>query len=311
MVMQNYQQLIEKISRASGLPVDEVDRKVEAKCAKLSGLISKEGSAQIVASELGISFEKEKMKISELISGMKRINLTGKVINEPLIREFSKNGREGKVLSMTIADDTGNIRAVLWDTNHIALFENKSLNKEDVIEISNASIKNDELHLSGFSDIKKSSETFESVLKEKVVHEKSIIDLKPGMNVKIRAFLVQLFEPRFFEVCPQCGKKAVNSECATHGSVIPQKRALVGIVLDDGTETIRGVLFQEQISKLGISDEELNNPVLFAKKKSELLGNEAFFSCNVRNNNLFNTTELFIQEVEPLELDSLIQSLRV
>jgi len=311
MVLQNYQQLIEKMSRASGLTIDEIDRKVEAKCAKLSGLISKEGSAQIVASELGISFEKEKMKVSELVSGMKRVNLIGKIISEPLIREFSKNGREGKVLSLNIADDTGNIRTVLWDSNHIALFEKKELNNDDVVEISNASIRNDELHLGNFSDIKKSKEIFSSIVKEKSVHERKIIDLKPGMNVKLRAFIVQMFEPKFFEVCPNCGKKAVNSECATHGAIVPEKRALIGIVLDDGSETIRGVLFQEQISQLGINSEELNDFNLFTKKKLELLGHETYFICNVRNNNLFNSTELFIQEVMSLELDNLIQNLRV
>ena len=203
MVLQNYQQLIEKISKASGLTIDEIDRTVEAKCAKLSGLISKEGSAQIVASELGISFEKEKMKVSELVAGMKRVNLIGKVISDPQIREFSKNNREGKVLSMNVADDTGNIRTVLWDSNHIALFEKNELNKEDFIEISNASIRNDELHLGSFSDIKKSKEEFSSIVMEKSVHERKIIDLKPGMSVKLRAFIVQMFEPKFFEVCPQ------------------------------------------------------------------------------------------------------------
>src|SRR3990167_3575900 len=106
-MLPNYQQLIEKIARASGLSVEEIDRKVEAKCAKLSGLISKEGSAQIVASELGISFDKEKMKVSELLTGMKKVNLIGKVISEPIIRSFSKNGRDGKVLSMSVADDSG------------------------------------------------------------------------------------------------------------------------------------------------------------------------------------------------------------
>ncbi|MEM3112923.1 MAG: OB-fold nucleic acid binding domain-containing protein [Candidatus Pacearchaeota archaeon] len=309
-MLQNYQQLIEKISRASGLSVEEVDRKVEAKCAKLSGLISKEGSAQIVASELGISFEKEKMKISELVSGMKRVNIIGKVISDPLIREFNKNGRGGKVLSMDIADDTGNIRVVLWDTNHISLFEKNELNKDDVIEISNSSVRNDELHLGSFSDIKKSKEIFSSIIMEKSVPERKISELKAGMRAKLRAFVVQIFEPRFFEVCPECGKKSMSSECATHGTIIPEKRALIGIVLDDGSETIRGVLFQEQISQIGISIEELSDAALFMRKKMDLLGNEFYFICNTRNNNLFNTMELIIQEVKPLDLDVLIHDLR-
>ena len=75
MIPGSYGQILEMISRNSGLSVEDIERKIEAKRAKLSGLISKEGAAQIVASELGINFEKEKMKISELLSGMKKINI--------------------------------------------------------------------------------------------------------------------------------------------------------------------------------------------------------------------------------------------
>ena len=51
---ENYQQLIEFISENSGVSTEDIERKIEAKQAKLSGLISKEGAAHIVANELGI-----------------------------------------------------------------------------------------------------------------------------------------------------------------------------------------------------------------------------------------------------------------
>ncbi|MFA5020314.1 MAG: hypothetical protein WC533_04405 [Candidatus Pacearchaeota archaeon] len=309
-MLPNYEQLVDKIARASGLTTEEVIRKVEAKCAKLSGLISKEGSAQIVASELGISFEKEKVKISELYSGMKKANLIGKIIQLNSPKDFvSKSGNTGKVLSMTIADDTGNIRTVLWDTNHIALFETNRLSLGDVVEISNASVRNDELHLGGFSDIKISRELVENVQTERKIPKKNISELKPGESVKIRGFIVQIFEPRFFEVCPECKKKVVDGNCHEHGSVIPEKRALVGIVLDDGSGSIRGVVFGEQIKEIGFSDEEINSPDIFMNKKLELIGKEAYFCANVRNNNLFNTTELMINKVEEIDLDKLIEVL--
>ena len=47
--MENYNKLVERISKVSNLSAEEIERKVEAKKAKLSGLISKEGAAQIVA----------------------------------------------------------------------------------------------------------------------------------------------------------------------------------------------------------------------------------------------------------------------
>ena len=311
MVSLNYEGLIEKIAIASGLSKEEIDRKVEAKCAKLSGLISKEGSAQIVASELGISFDKEKLKISEIVPGMKKVNLVGKIIEEPRINNFkTKNNIEGKVASMVLADETNNIRLVLWDTKHIALFEEGRIKNGDVIEVSNVTIRNDEIHLGSFGDIKITSEVLGNVVKEKKISEKKIVDLKSGTNAKIRAFIVQMFEPKFFEICSECGKKAINNECLIHGKISPEKRALISLVLDDGSENMKAVIFQEGISKLGISKEELNNTELFVKKKQELLGKESFFSANIRNNAMFNTTEMIINDVETIELDNLIEGLR-
>ena len=71
----NYKKLLERISTSADVPVEELERKVEGKRAKLSGLISKEGAAQIIAAELGISFDNERMKISELVQGMKKANV--------------------------------------------------------------------------------------------------------------------------------------------------------------------------------------------------------------------------------------------
>ena len=91
--MQNYDLLVERIAKAAGLEKDDVERRVEAKKAKLSGLISKEGAAQIIAAELGINFEDQDLKISELMAGMRKVNVVGKVINLFPVREFEKNGR--------------------------------------------------------------------------------------------------------------------------------------------------------------------------------------------------------------------------
>ena len=133
-LMDNYLQLIERVSNASGLSIQDLERKVEAKRAKLSGLVSKEGAAQIVAAELGINFDKERMKISELVQGMKRANIVAKLLEISPVRQFNKNGREGKVVNLLAADESSNVKVVLWDTNHIALIENGKLKDGDVVE---------------------------------------------------------------------------------------------------------------------------------------------------------------------------------
>lgn len=307
--MDNYVQLLERISQAASISVDDIERKVEAKRAKLSGLVSKEGAAQIVAAELGINFEKEKMKISQVVEGMKRANVVGKVVQIFPVRSYNKNGREGKVANLLIADESSNTRLVLWDTNHISLVEGGKINVGDVIEVSNAGVRNGELHLSSFGDLKLSKEKMESVVTAKVFAAKNFKDAKAGQGVKTRAVIVQVFEPRYFEVCPDCGKRAVDGQCAAHGNVTGVKRALLNVVLDDGTESIRSVMFGEQINKLGLTDEEIFSLEKFEGKRMSLLGEEKIFSGSIRNNTLYNTLEFSISDVHEINCDELIKEL--
>lgn len=311
-MIQDYSQLAERISRASGKEVEEIDRLVEAKRAKLSGLISREGAAQIVASELGISFDKAKVKVNEIMPGMRKINLIGKIIQMFPVREFKTEKREGRLASFILADETGNVRVLLWDTNHIDFIEKGEIKEGDVVELNNCSLRNTELHLGGFSDFKKSREVIEEVKTERDFSLQKISEFSIGGNFKCRAVVVQVFEPRFFNVCPECGKKVINSmdshECEKHGKVIPKKRALLSLVLDDGSASIRTVLFSEQIEMLGLKEEELEGDT-FLQKRDDLLGKEAFFSGNVRQNKLFNNPEFFISDVQEIEVEKLIDML--
>jgi len=311
-MIDNYGRVLDKISQISHIEKEEIERRVEAKRAKLSGLISKEGAAQVIAAELGISFDNERLKIEELLPGMRKVNTVGKIIRLSPVRTFTtKKGDEGKVANLFLADDTSNVKVVLWDTNHIALIENGDFKDGSVVEISNGGMRDNELHLGSFSEIKLSNETFENVKTEKIVKEKNISDFKISDNTKVRAFIVQMFEPRFFHVCPECKKKVTQEGesfvCKEHGNVLPEKRAILNLVIDDGTETIRGVLFHEAISDLGIGD--LENTEKMIEVRQELLGKEMLFTGNVRMNSYFNNQEFIIDSVQDLNLDELIEKL--
>jgi len=310
----NYERIVRKISSSSGLEVDDIERRVEAKRAKLAGLISREGAAQIIAAELGISFDNEKLKIDELLPGMRKVNVTGKVINLFPVRSFTtKSGDESKVCNLLLADETSNIKVVLWDTNHIDLVENGQIKEGSVVEIVNASMRETEIHLGSFSEFKPSQEMISNVKTEKIVQEKNIIDFKNGMNVSVRAFIVQSFEPRFFYVCPECRKKAVSGSegfvCAEHGKVAAEKRALINFVIDDGTETMRTVAFHEQLKNFGIT--EFENPEMLIQQRENLLGKEMIFSGNVRTNKFFNNNEFIIEDANEINVDGLIANLEM
>ena len=311
----NYETVLEKIARASGLNKEEVREKVKAKRAKLSELISYEGAAQIVAAELGINFENEKLKINELLPGMRKVNVVGKIIDVFPVRTFkSKKGEESKVVNFVLADDTSNIKIVLWDTNHISLIEGGRVKKGSAIELNNASMRGNELHLGSFSELKISSELFDDskIVTEKVVSEKKISEFAVSENVRTRAFILQTFEPKSFNVCPECSKKATadgeNFVCVAHGKIVPEKRYLVTIVLDDGTGTIRAVLFHENLSKIGLT--ELNNIERLISQREDLLGKEMIFSGNVRMSKFFNEPEFIVDGVSEVNLENLIEGLK-
>jgi len=137
--------------------------------------------------------------------------------------------------------------------------------------------------------------------------EKKLSEVRPGETVQTRAVIVQAFEPRFFEVNPETGRKFTEAD--KNNGLQPKKRALLSIVLDDGTETMRSVLFGEQINALGLTDEQIFSPEEFAKIKPSLLGEEKTFSGLVRANELYNTTEITIKDIQDVDPQVLIKEL--
>jgi len=292
--MDNYSTLVDKISRYSGLPSSEIEGKVEAKKSKLSGLISREGAAQIVAAELGISFENEVVKVKELSNGLRRANVIGKITRLYPVKEFSKNGRSGKFASFMLGDETSNVRVVLWDSNHVALVENGTLMQGSVIEIRGASVKNDEMHLSAFSDIKISDTKLDSVRESAPLAFGTFVDAVEGNMIKARAFVVQTFEPRFFDSKKNVGEKGV----------------LLNVVLDDGTATMRSVLFGENIKKiLDVDDAGLFSLEVLNAKRAELIGEEKVFTGNFRMNSFSNSLEFSVRGIEDFVVENLVKEL--
>ena len=304
----NYIQLISRIAESSGSNIEEIERRVEAKRAKLSGLVSKEGAAQIVAAELGVNFDQEKLKLSQILQDMRKVNVVGKIVKIFPIREYNKNGREGKVCNLLLADEGSNARTVVWDTNLIGLIESGKLKEGDVVEIANASVRRGEIHLGTFSDIKKSKEKMDKVVEEQVLTFKRLSEVKPGDKFKTRSFIVQIFEPRYFEVNAQTGRK-VSEEERKEGDIEIKKRALINVVLDDGSESIRAVIFGEQLNNLGLNEEEIFSLDKFNLKKEEVLGEELVFLGSLRSNQLYNTLEFSVEKVESFNPDELIREL--
>jgi len=317
MIKASYEQIVDRISKSSGLEKEEVVRRIGAKKAKFSDLISDEGAAQIVAAELGVTFEKQTLKILDLMIGMKKISVTGKIIDEPMIRQFKRQQQDAEVVSFSIADETSNVRVVLWDTNHISMIKNGTIKTGSVIEIKNADIRgtaNKEIHLNSFSELIPSSVEINAVVtKKESPIVKKIKDVKTNEKVNVRANILQMFNISFFYVCPECNMKATfegdKAVCPKHGNVMPRKRAILNVTLDDGSENIRATAFNELILKIFNLENEsqLDDPNVILEKREELLGEEFLFLGRTRKNVLFNRDEFIISDVEKVSPDDVIK----
>jgi len=82
---------------------------------------------------------------------------------------------------------------------------------------------------------------------------------------------------------------------------------LINIVLDDGTESIRTVLFHENLGLIGLTELEDENKLSY--QKEDLLGKEMIFSGNVRMNSYFNNPEFIVDKVDEINVDELIKGL--
>jgi hypothetical protein len=301
--MDNYEVLVERIGTAASVDAAEIERRVEAKRAKLSGLVSKEGAAQIVAAELGINFDQERIEIKALVQGMRRANILGKVLEIGEVRTFERNGREGKVVRLRVADQTSNVPVVFWDTHHIALVENGEITLGCVLEISQGGVRNGELHLSSFSDVKVSQEKLDDVVEQQQYMDRGLVEAKVGEKLQARAIVVQAFSPRSFEVSKSTGRKPTEEEKSNGAEIV--KRPVLSLVLDDGTETMRCVLFGDQVYDLGLTDEVLFGDDWDGQGKAKLLGKEKVFAGQVRFSDFAQANELTVEsvgEVKPAEL---------
>ena len=317
MIRAPFDQIIERISKSANLEKEEVLRRIGAKKARFSDLISDEGAAQIVAAELGVSFEKQKLKVNDLMIGMKKISVTGKITEEPIIRTFKRQQQDAEVASFSIGDETSNIRVVLWDTNHIGLLKSGTIKVGSTIEIKNADVRGTterEVHLNSFSELIKSEIDIPVVItKKESPIMKRISEVKTTEKVNVRAAILQMFNLSFFYVCPECNMKATfegeKATCPKHGSIMPRKRAILNMVIDDGSENIRATAFNELILKIFNLENEsqLDDPNLIIEKKEELLGEEFSFLGRTRKNVLFNRDEFVINDCSKLDADEVIK----
>jgi replication factor A1 len=312
-------QLKEKILATNKLNEAELDEKIKAKINELSGLITEDGAAHIISNELGIDLAppNEELKIKQVYAGMKGITTLGKVIQKYDIREFSKGESTGKVCSLVIGDETGTIRLVFWN-NQVDQVQN--INVDDILQIKDAYVRenrNDrEIHVNDRThiDINPEGKTVNVTRQTNTFDRKEIKSLDSDQtNVEIVGTVVQIFDPRFFYLCPTCNKRVTQADsgynCAEHGAVTAQLSYVLNLVVDDGTGNIRSTFWKNQANHLVDKTEEdfalfKDNLRAFEDIKTDLLGEQFKLMGRVTKNIMFDRFEFsvhLVQKADPKE----------
>ena len=286
-----YDKIKAAIKAQAGLSEQEIDTRVKEKLTSLSGLISQDGAIHIIANELGVKMmpERDKLKVADLLAGMRGITLNLRVMKKYELREFNKDGRAGKVASFLAGDESGVIRVTLWNDQADKL---SIIDDGMTVQVKEASVKENqgrmELHLQTGSDIiaepKGVVVNVNATIQERSYATKKIGELSSGDEfVDILGTIVQVFDPRSF------AKKN-----GSQGSV-------VNAIIDDGTGTIRVSFWDAAVQQL--LGEAAAKPEQLADAKLSLLGQIVKVQGRCKLNPAYNTLELtastFVMNPDP------------
>lgn len=234
------------------------------------------------------------------------------------VREFSKENRKGKVMTLLVGDETGTSRVVIWDENLIKNAE--KINEGDILRLKNCYVRQNnnfkEIHLGSEAGIEINPDdiTIDQIGFNLSFDRKKIIELSPGEFVSIFATIVQVFEPRFYDACSDCNTKAsidgINYICKQHGVIKPRKVPILNIYLDDGTENTRAVSFGDvAYSVLGVDEKAFSEQESFDDLKNKLLGKQMIFNGKVNRNTMFDSNEIILNSVEEIDPKQMTEEL--
>jgi hypothetical protein len=301
------EQVKAKLVESGKIDITVLDNKIKAKISELSGLISEEGAAHIIANELGVNVlpdvQNTRMKIRDLAPGMNGVEMLAKVAQIWELREFSKNDYSGKVQSMLIADETGKTRFTLWNDQA----DNFSGSQEgDIILIKGIYVKENngktEAHLGkgGTFEINPEGENMDNVKISSGFERKDLVSLTGGEEgIEVMGTVVQVFDPRFFHVHPETGRRIREGE---EGDVTPVLSYVMNAIVDDGSSNIRCVFWKAQVNMLLNVDEAKMNEYYedlsqFEDQKTDLLGEQFVIRGNVKHNEMFDRLEFSVRTV--------------
>ncbi|KAF5086502.1 OB-fold nucleic acid binding domain-containing protein [Methanobacterium aggregans] len=194
-IMKEYERIKDEISYEDFLKKMEERKKEYEDVSFMSDLdIARTITGEYIDEENKALSDSEPKKISQLISGQDNVCVIGRIMHVSNVKKFtSRKGKAGKLANIIIADETGEIRVVLW-TENVKFLE--KVQEGDVVKLNRVEVKqgfrNDEIQTSMNSKLEKiPDEGFEAFPK----YDKSITnlaDVKGDKTVNVIARIIRV-----------------------------------------------------------------------------------------------------------------------
>ena len=322
------EELIEKIVEETDLEEDEVKEQVEEKMEEFEGLVSEEGAIHLVAKDAGLQLSKaenQDLKVENVVPDMRKVTLKARVVNISDINTFERDDEdeEGRVQNMVLGDDTGTIRLTLWDDQtQIA----EKVDEGDAIAIGGAYTVEDnqgnaELRLGDEAQVKMAEDDEVPEVKSQggEAENVSIRQVKAkNSNYEIEGMVMDIYTSNpFYSMCPECGETVRENDdgdyvCEEDGEVEPDKALAMSIVVDDGTDNIRVVMFRDRARELLDIDEETETSGdldAIEEAAEEAIGTKIKLSGRTRYNDYFGTLEIIANSFSEIEAEDELEQM--
>ncbi|MFV9630216.1 MAG: OB-fold nucleic acid binding domain-containing protein [Methanosarcinales archaeon] len=238
---------------------------VEQKEKLMGDLADRESAAMLVACDLGVN--NDEMKIDKVTSDISNVTVIGKVITCSDVRTFARDdGSAGSVANLTIADDTGSIRVVLWDQ------------AADLVKVGEIGFK-DSIQVSGF--VKEGRNGLEISIGRGGSVDK--VALNEEIQVRIEPYKISEIHSGMSDI-HIVGKVLEISDIRTFQRKDATTGRVRNITLGDATGKIRVTVWDDKIDKL--DQIALNDNIEIAGAYAR----ENTFSNQVEINTGFNTS---------------------
>ncbi len=326
--------ILQKLESKTPLSRAELKEKIRKKQEGLSGLVSDEGAAYLIAKEMGVNLinnEKRKLDMKNIIAGMRNVAVAGRVFKISNTITFKKsNGSEGRVVNVFVGDRTGFVRTPLWN-EQVGIVEDEIIKLGDIVQISGAFAQENiygdlELSLGKYGKIFNVTEeamgagmdynfpTVEDLNKNFLGPRSNRVPIKnisPG-TFEVRATIIDVIKSNFiFNVCPICGKKVTKKdadkfECTVHGEVKPNPAMVLSFIIDDGTGILRVVAFRETAEKIITTTAseliKLTIDERYELVSGSMVGKEYIIHGRVKKNTAVDRLEMIANRLKPINI---------